>query len=63
MNDNVPRRIINLAKSQDLEVSVRIGRIGATESVISELSDQLSRKKLVKVKANKEATSDRQQRN
>ena len=63
MNDNAPRRIINLAKSQDLEVSVRIGRIGATESVISELSDQLSRKKLVKVKANKGTTSDRQQRN
>ena len=63
LNDNAPRRIINLAKSQNLEVSVRIGRVGVTESVISELSDQLSRKNLVKVKANKGTTSDRQQRN
>ena len=63
MSDNVPRRIINLSKSQDLEVSVRIGRVGITESLISELSDQLSRKNLVKVKANKGTTSDRQQRN
>ena len=63
MNENIPRRIINMAKSQDLEVSVRIGRIGVTESVIAELSDQLSRKNLVKVKANKGTTSDRQQRN
>jgi len=62
MSDNVPRRIINLSKSQDLEVSVRIGRVGITESLISELSDQLSRKNLVKVKANKGTTSDRQQR-
>ena len=62
MSDNVPRRIINFSKSQDLEVSVRIGRVGITESLISELSDQLSRKNLVKVKANKGTTSDRQQR-
>jgi RNA-binding protein YhbY len=62
MSDNVPRRIINLSKSQGLEVSVRIGRVGITESLISELSDQLSRKNLVKVKANKGTTSDRQQR-
>ncbi len=62
MSEEIPRRIINLAKSQDLEVSVRIGRVGITDSLISELSDQLSRKNLVKVKANKGTTSDRQQR-
>ena len=63
MSKEIPRRIVNLSKSEALEVSVRIGRIGVTESVISELSDQLSRKNLVKVKANKGTTSDRQQRN
>lgn len=63
MSKEVPRRIVNLSKDEALEVSVRIGRVGATESVISELSDQLSRKNLVKVKANKGTTSDRQQRN
>jgi len=62
MSKEIPRRIINLAKSQSLEVSARIGRVGITESLISELSDQLSRKSLVKVKANKGSTPDRQQR-
>ncbi len=63
MSKEIPRRIVNMSKGEALEVSVRIGRVGATESVISELSDQLSRKNLVKVKANKGTTSDRQQRN
>jgi len=63
MSEEIPRRIINLAKSQSLEVSARVGRVGIADSLISELSDQLSRKNLVKVKANKGTTSDRQQRN
>ena len=62
MSDAIPRRIVNSAKSEDLDVSARIGKEGITESLISELSDQLSRKHLVKVKANKGTTSDRQQR-
>ena len=62
MREDVPRSIKNLAKSQDLEVSARIGRSGITEPLISELSDQLTRNHLVKVKANKGTTSDRQQR-
>ena len=62
MSEDVPRRIKNLAKSHDLEVSARIGRAGITEPLISELSDQLTRNHLVKVKANKGTTSDRQQR-
>ncbi len=63
MSDVIPRRIVNSAKSEGLEVSVRIGKEGITDSLISELSDQLSRKHLVKVKANKGTTADRQQRN
>ena len=43
-------------------VTARIGRSGITEPLISELSDQLTRNHLVKVKANKGTTSDRQQR-
>jgi RNA-binding protein YhbY len=62
MSDNIPRRIANAAKSENLEVSVRIGRGGVTESFLFELSDQLSRKRLVKVKANKGTTPDREQR-
>ena len=62
MSDDVPRRIANAAKSENLEISVRIGKGGVTESLLFELSDQLSRKRLVKVKANKSTTSDREQR-
>ena len=62
MSDGIPRRIVNSAKSEGLDVSARIGKEGITESLIAELSDQLSRKHLVKVKANKGTTSDRQQR-
>ncbi len=62
MSDGIPRRIVNSAKSEALDISVRIGKGGITESLISELSDQLSRKHLVKVKANKGTTADRQQR-
>jgi RNA-binding protein YhbY len=62
MSDDIPRRIANAAKSEDLEISVRIGKGGVTESLLFELSDQLSRKRLVKVKANKSTTSDREQR-
>tara|TARA_B100000959_G_C14493571_1_gene424235 strand:+ start:212 stop:487 length:276 start_codon:yes stop_codon:yes gene_type:complete len=62
MSDDIPRRITNAAKSENLDVSVRIGRGGVTESFLSELSDQLSRNTLVKVKANKGTTSNREQR-
>ena len=62
MDVEVPRRIANSAKSTDLEVSARIGRGGVTESFLSELSDQLSKKHLVKVKANKGTTFDREQK-
>lgn len=62
MNNDIPRRIANWAKSDNLEVSVRIGRDGVTDPFLSELSDQLSRKNIVKVKANKGVTSDRDQR-
>jgi RNA-binding protein YhbY len=49
----IPRSITNLAKSERLEVSARIGRDGVSEALIKEVSDQLSRKPLVKIKANK----------
>ena len=62
MGNEIPRRITSLAKSEALEVSLRIGRVGVTESVVSELADQLSRKPLVKVKANKGTTSGKSQR-
>ena len=41
------------AKDKTTSVSVRIGKDGVTDSVVQELSDQLSKRGLVKVKANR----------
>jgi RNA-binding protein YhbY len=60
---DVPKSIANLAKSQSIDVSVRIGKDGVTEALISELNIQLKKRGLVKVKANKSASSDRDHRN
>ncbi|NDF33602.1 MAG: YhbY family RNA-binding protein, partial [Euryarchaeota archaeon] len=43
-------------------VSVRVGRNGLTDAIFNELTDQLNKRKLVKIKANKgilEGSSDR----
>tara|TARA_B100000287_G_scaffold28000_1_gene26504 strand:- start:1877 stop:2149 length:273 start_codon:yes stop_codon:yes gene_type:complete len=58
----IPPSVIKSAKSDSIEVSVRIGRGGVSESIISELADQLDRRRLVKVKVNKGIVSDRDQR-
>ena len=53
---DVPKSIANLAKGQSIDVSVRIGKDGVTEALISELNIQLKKRGLVKVKANKSAS-------
>ena len=53
---DVPKSIVNLAKGQSIDVSVRIGKDGVTEALISELNIQLKKRGLVKVKANKSAS-------
>ena len=51
-----------MAKSPALEISLRIGKDGITEAFLSELVDQLKRRELVKLKANKSISSDRKNR-
>jgi RNA-binding protein YhbY len=53
MADNVPKAVLSRAKSDQIEISVRIGRSGISEAVIGELSEQLDKRRLVKVKANR----------
>lgn len=62
MRKEVPKAISEMAKSPALEISLRIGKDGITEAVISELVDQLKRRQLVKLKANKNVSSDRKNR-
>ena len=42
-----------MAKDRSTPITVRIGKDGITDSVVSELSDQLSKRGLVKAKANR----------
>tara|TARA_Y100000588_G_scaffold285481_1_gene303212 strand:- start:3 stop:278 length:276 start_codon:yes stop_codon:yes gene_type:complete len=63
MRKDIPSFVTKLANSDGLEVSVRIGKGGITESLISELSEQLSRRRIVKVKANKGIVPNRENRN
>ena len=58
----VPDAIFRLANSDGVDISVRIGRSGITKTLVKELSDQLGRRKIVKVKANKGVASEREQR-
>ena len=62
MSKGIPPSVSKLAKSESIDVTVRIGREGVTEALLSELSEQLSRRRLIKVKANKGTASDRYHR-
>ena len=62
MSREVPKKISNMAKSHDLEVTMRVGKEGITEPLLTELIDQLKRRDLVKIKANKGVTSNRKNR-
>ncbi|MCS5531321.1 MAG: YhbY family RNA-binding protein [Candidatus Poseidoniales archaeon] len=49
----IPNHIKRMAMDRDLLVSVRVGRNGLTEAIVEELNDQLNKRNLVKVKANR----------
>ncbi len=51
-----------MAKGDQIRISVRIGHGGVSESIISEISSQLSKRKMVKVKANKGVLSNSSER-
>ena len=53
ISGDVPESILRRAKDRSLAVTIRIGKEGITDSVVSELSDQLGKRRLVKAKANR----------
>ncbi|MBR84661.1 MAG: hypothetical protein CMA85_01785 [Euryarchaeota archaeon] len=53
ISGQVPPRIVKRAKDSSLPVTVRVGKEGITEQVVVELREQLSKRGLVKVKANR----------
>ena len=62
MSRNVPKRVIDSAKSNDLSVTLRVGKDGLTQAVVMELKDQLKSRELVKLKINKGVITDRRER-
>ena len=50
---DIPRRVLNEAKSRDFKASVRVGKAGLSETVVEEIRQQLRTRELVKVKVNK----------
>ena len=49
----IPLDIQKLANSRDFQPGVRVGKAGITESLIQEIDEQLSKKKVVKIKINR----------
>ncbi|DAC48122.1 MAG: RNA-binding protein [Euryarchaeota archaeon] len=58
----IPGRIIKISSDPNLPITVRIGKSGVINSVIEEISDQLSSRSLVKIKLNRGIASDAAQR-
>tara|TARA_B100000575_G_scaffold70545_1_gene54842 strand:+ start:16619 stop:16891 length:273 start_codon:yes stop_codon:yes gene_type:complete len=54
----IPTRIIKVSKDPKLPITVRIGKLGVIDSVIDEISDQLSKRSIVKIKINRGVVSD-----
>ena len=50
---NIPTEIKKLALSRDLKPTIRIGKSGLTDNLVSEIATQLGSKKLVKIKINR----------
>lgn len=49
----IPLHIQKLAKERSLEVTVRIGKSGLSDNILTEIRDQLNARELVKVKMNR----------
>ena len=55
--------LLKLAKSESLQVSIRIGKDGVNTRLISELENQLEKRTVVKLKINKGMAPNKEDRN
>jgi RNA-binding protein YhbY len=53
MTDRIPESIRREAISREFQVSIRIGKSGVTDTLISEIDAQLNKRGLVKIKMNR----------
>ncbi len=56
--NKVDKTLKKMALNPALEVTIRVGKSGLTESLISELDAQLKSRKLVKAKVNRSLSND-----
>ena len=50
---NVPESIRKEAMSRDFQVTIRVGKSGITDTLVSEIESQLQKRSLVKIKLNR----------
>ena len=53
MTNPIPESIKREAISREFQVSIRIGKSGVTDTLISEIDTQLNKRSLVKIKMNR----------
>jgi len=53
MTSPIPESIRREAMSREFQVSIRIGKSGVTDTLISEIDTQLQKRSLVKIKLNR----------
>lgn len=59
---DIPNYVKRNAMDNNLEITIRVGKLGVNESVIEELKQQLIKRKLVKIKVNQGITTGASER-
>ena len=59
---DIPNYIKRNAMDNNLEITIRVGKLGVNESVLEELKQQLIKRKLVKIKVNQGITTGASER-
>tara|TARA_B100000459_G_C8578779_1_gene202222 strand:- start:73 stop:348 length:276 start_codon:yes stop_codon:yes gene_type:complete len=53
MGSDIPESIRREAMSRDFQATIRVGKSGITETLVSEIESQLEKRSLVKIKLNR----------
>jgi|TARA_B000000475_G_C16000661_1_gene448818 RNA-binding protein len=59
---DIPNYVKRNAMDNNLEITIRVGKLGVNESVLEELKQQLIKRKLVKIKVNQGITTGASER-
>ena len=59
---DIPNYVKRNAMDNNLEITIRVGKLGINESVLEELKQQLIKRKLVKIKVNQGITTGASER-